>query len=469
MSGVAARFVPSVEWFRGLSLRTQTVVLYTPVVVLAAVLRLAWLGSPRALVFDEVYYVRDAWTLWNLGYEGKWPDGVDFVTGGGTGFSSEGVFIAHPPLGKWIIGLGMTLFGPSNPFAWRIMTAVCGILVVLFTMFIARRLFSSLQVAALAGFIVAVDGLAITMSRTALLDGILTMFVLAAFLALLRHLDSPHSGWWLVVAGVLLGAATAVKWSGLYAIAAFGMWVLVTEVWRFHRANPAVPLAPAAAFRAVRALILGLFFAALTYLVSWSGWLLTAGGYDRNPTEGEGVIGALRSLIDYHRAIYGYNIGLTTPHGYQANPFGWLLMIRPTAFYYDTSCGSGCTEYITSVANPVTWWAGVGAMVAVIVLAIRRRWWPGGAIAAGVAGTYLPWLFFAHRTVFQFYTVSLEPFLALALAWVLVELWRRGWVSVSRGIVVAATVVSAFFMPVWWGIPIPVWFAAAHYWFLSWI
>jgi predicted membrane-bound dolichyl-phosphate-mannose-protein mannosyltransferase len=167
--------------------------------------------------------------------------------------------------------------------------------------------------------------------------------------------------------------------------------------------------------------------------------------------------------------MYGYNIGLVTPHSYQANPFGWLLMIRPTAFFYDASIGNDLTQYITSVANPLTWWLGVIALGFVFWFALKRFWWPGTVILAGVAATYIPWLFFSHRTVFQFYTVSLEPFLALALAFGLTSLYRNGRGSISRGLVVAAAAVSAFFMPVWLGLPVPIWFAALHYWFVTWI
>jgi dolichyl-phosphate-mannose-protein mannosyltransferase len=39
------------------------------VTLLAAALRLWDLGRPGSLVFDETYYVKDAWSLWNLGHE----------------------------------------------------------------------------------------------------------------------------------------------------------------------------------------------------------------------------------------------------------------------------------------------------------------------------------------------------------------------------------------------------------------
>ena len=38
-----------------------------------AVLRFWNLGHPHEIVFDETYYVKDAWTLLHLGYESTWP------------------------------------------------------------------------------------------------------------------------------------------------------------------------------------------------------------------------------------------------------------------------------------------------------------------------------------------------------------------------------------------------------------
>ncbi len=445
---------------------------YVPVLVLASLIRLINLGSPQALVFDEVYYVRDAWTLWNLGYEAQWVGAADFAHGDVNAFLTQGAFIAHPPLGKWIIALGMALFGPANPFGWRIATALAGIGVVFLVMLIARRFFSSLGVAALAGTLVAIDGIAITMSRTALLDGILAFFVLAAFLAVLKHLDTPKWGGWLLVAGALLGAATAVKWSGLYALAAFGIWVTVVETVRHYKANKGFDWLWGSTGSVLKNLAFVLPTAFVTYAASWTGWLVTRGGWGRTWAEdtgvGSGAWGAFRSIWKYHRDIYDYNIDLTAAHNYSANPFSWLALYRPTAFYYE-AIGDGTVQYITSIANPILWWAGGLALIALIVVMIRRPSWEVGAILVGITATYLPWMLFSNRTMFQFYTVTMEPFLVLGLVWVLVWMWRKHLRFIVVTFLVVVVAISGFFLPVWMGWPIPDWFAMAHYWFPNWI
>ena len=211
---------------------------FAPLVVtaLAAVLRLVNLGHPHQLAFDETYYVKDAWSLWTLGYEGTWGKDANeaFITLQQLPLSDAGAFIVHPPLGKWLIALGMAVGGPDNTVGWRIATALLGAATVLLTYLVARRLTGSIVVATVAGSLLAIDGLSIVMSRTALLDGPLTFFLMLGALFILidrdRSIpllersapDSPEPMWgpvlwrrpWLIAAGVALGAACAVKWSG---------------------------------------------------------------------------------------------------------------------------------------------------------------------------------------------------------------------------------------------------------------
>ena len=207
------------------------------VILLAAFFRLWNLGYPNKLVFDETYYVKDAWTLWNTGSEKAWPQDANlaFESGQVNGFLTDPSFVVHPPLGKWIMGFGMWLFGPANAFSWRISVALLSIAAVGLIMMIAKILFQTQVWAVAAGFLFAIDGHAIVLGRTGLLDGILMFFVLLAFYFLLRHLQTRKLGeptWtqpWLLASGITLGAATAVKWSGLYFLAAFGLYVAISD------------------------------------------------------------------------------------------------------------------------------------------------------------------------------------------------------------------------------------------------
>ena len=66
------------------------------IIALAAFLRLWNLGYPKKLVFDETYYVKDAWTLWNTGAEKSWPQdaNVAFEAGHANTFLNDPSFVA---------------------------------------------------------------------------------------------------------------------------------------------------------------------------------------------------------------------------------------------------------------------------------------------------------------------------------------------------------------------------------------
>ena len=139
--------------------------------VLAAVVRFWNLSHPSSLIFDETYYVKDAYSLLNYGYEREWPKDIndDFVNGTATP-NDKPSYVVHPPLGKWIMALGMAIFGTDSGFGWRAAAAFAGTLAAVFTTMAATRLFRSAVWGGLAGLFVALDGQQIALSRTGILD-----------------------------------------------------------------------------------------------------------------------------------------------------------------------------------------------------------------------------------------------------------------------------------------------------------
>lgn len=489
------------------------------VVLIAAVARLWNLGKPATLIFDETFYVKDGWTLWNLGYEARWPGKADelFNSGNVTAFTTDPSFVVHPPLGKWIIGLGMEILGPTNTVGWRISTAIIGILAVILLMVIARYLFNSMLLATVAGLLMAVDGNAIVMSRVAILDNSVMFFALLGFGAILldrkwserrlqRWLDAradagrtttwgPALWWrpWLIAAGVAFGATSAVKWSGLYFLAFFAVYTLVVDAVARRKAGIPFWLSGTIIKQAPVTFLLMVPIALATYLSTWTGWFLSTNGYSRTFADGEGhawtgalawVPHSLQSLWHFEVLVYQYNVGEMRPHAYQANPLSWLFMIRPTSMYYQSSSfgQNGCTVdscgvSITGIANPLIWWAATAAAFYLTYRLARYREWRVGLILAGLAAGYLPWLLYLNRTVFQFYTIAFEPYLILALTLVIgmilgtsrdprdVRTRRLRLVAIYFALVL---VISAFYYPLWAGIQLDYWAIAAHWWLPTW-
>jgi dolichyl-phosphate-mannose--protein O-mannosyl transferase len=126
------------------------------------------LGEIHELIFDETYYVKDGYTLTQQGVEMNWPEEPNpaFEAGDVNSYEDTGSYVVHPSLGKWVIGLGMMLLGADNPWGWRFSIAMVGGLSVLLIARIGRRLLRSTGLGLIAGLLFAIDGLAITMTRT---------------------------------------------------------------------------------------------------------------------------------------------------------------------------------------------------------------------------------------------------------------------------------------------------------------
>jgi dolichyl-phosphate-mannose-protein mannosyltransferase len=486
------------------------------VTAVAAATRLAGLGHPSTLVFDETYYVKDAYTLLNLGYEGSWPgeSHSDFNAGDPDGYDAAASFVAHPPLGKWIIAAGLAVFGADDPFGWRIGVAIAGILLVVVTMLIARGLFHSTLLTVIAGGLLAIDGNAIVPSRVALLDTPLALLALLGAGAVLldrRWVEARLAGWvgahpdrldgwglillwrpWLLAAAIAFGLASGVKWSGLYFLAVFGIFVVVSDALLRRRAGIRFWGSSAALAQGPVTFLLLVPLALAVHLATWIGWFVTDGGYHRNWIEaqnGEAWTGALawvphdlQNWWHYQSSVMQYHVNETSPHGYQANPLSWLFLIRPTSMYYQ-GLPDDRAETILDIANPLIWWAGTAAIFFLIIRLVMRliRRLPvrvEAFILTGIAAGYLPWMLYLHRTVFQFYTIAFEPYLVLALTAALGVLLgsardpeaRRVSGLLVVGVFLALCVaVSWFFWPLWSAEAIPTWYFRLHLWLPSWL
>ena len=208
------------------------------------------------------------------------------------------------------------------------------------------------------------DGLHLVMSRTALLDIFLSFFLLLSFYLLITN------RLWLM--SISMGLALGTKWSALYVLAALGIYLLISRR-EFIKT-------------ALQCGVIPLF----VYLVSWSGWFLSDKGWSRDYSANP-----LISWIHYHREMLNFHTGLTTEHSYEASAWNWLVLGRPTSFFYATpkSCGSSsCSQEVLAIGTPVLWWLGLIALFTTVGYFIHRRERNAGLILMFWLSSYLPCL-----------------------------------------------------------------------------
>lgn len=480
--------------------------------LLAFAMRLWHLDRPHAFAFDETYYAKDAWSLINHGYVRNYVDDANeqILEGRTTGlWTADPSMVVHPELGKWIIGVGQQLFG-MDPFGWRIMAAVVGSLMVLVLIRLARRLTGSTALGLVAGLLLAFDGLHLVLSRLALLDIFQAFFILAAVSALVADRDwgrerlarlvperitdpaawGPRLWWrpWRVLAGVWFGLAVSTKWSSLFAVAAFGLLVWAWDSGARRRLG--VRLAPlrSAILDAAPAFGWLVLLPAVIYVLSWTGWLLHAGEYERAlsdtqygpywgsylETDASGlgeVWQSLRSLWHYHHDVYTFHTEFLddATHTYASNPWGWLVLNRPVGVDAQLGiepgqqgcaavAGSTCLRQVLLLGNPAVWWAAVPALAYAAVSWLGRRDWRFGLVVVGVLSSWLPWLSNADRPIFSYYAITFLPFLILGVVLALGRILgprdatptrRRVGATVVGAYLVVVLGLFAWFWPIW--------------------
>ena len=415
------------------------------IAITAFLVRIINLGSPKGLVFDEVYYVDGARDLLKYGVE---------VSG------SDPEFIVHPPVGKWLIASGIKLFG-DNEFGWRFASAVFGTLLILLFARLVHVLFYSPLLTALGAVLMALDGLLLVHSRTALLDLFLTFFTLLGVFLWHRN---RH-----IWAGIAFGLAIGCKWSAIYFVAIIGL-IAVYRILIAHDIRKT--LKPIAAKFAQYGLI-----PVFVYTLTWTGWFLSDRGWSRGWSNNP-----LSSWIHYHSEMLNFHTGLTDSHPYEANPWSWLIMGRPTSFFYDSPKGcsaENCAQEVLALGTPLLWWVGTIAIAVVVGYWIKslishRIDMAANIVVLGLAAGYLPWFAMQQRTVFTFYAIIIEPFLILAIVYCAKLLLASGLKpvvsqSIVGGILALIILCFLFFIPLFTGQVITYEDWNLRMWFDSWI
>jgi dolichyl-phosphate-mannose-protein mannosyltransferase len=458
------------------------------VTAFGAFLRFDRLQVPRAVVFDETYYAKDAWSILQHGVEWNYVSNANtlilqghtaglFVPCSGT---ACGEYVVQPEVGKLLIAVGEAMFGLDS-YGWRFSSAVFGSLAILLMCRIARRMTRSTLLGCTAGLLMALDGLEFVLSRTGILDIFLMFFVLAAFGCVVIDRDvsraalaeavarggaegpGPRLGFrkWLLAAGIFLGLAVGTKWIAVWYILGFGALTIAWDIGARRAAG--LPSFVRGAFRdAVWLPLTFLLVPLAVYLASWTNWFATSTGYYRNYAQLHGVnipvISALYSLYEYHLQAITFGIGLRTPHPYQSQPWDWLLITRPVAFFYECYtgpvaspahyCPSGYagpewSQEVLAIGTPAIWWGSILALVFCLGWWLLHRDWRAGAVLMGVLAGWGPWFPLVTRTKFYYYALEFEPFLILSIVLCLGLILGPATASVLRRSV-GAGIVGAY-------------------------
>jgi dolichyl-phosphate-mannose-protein mannosyltransferase len=336
-------------------------------------------------------------------------------------------FDLHPPLGKFIIAVGIFLFG-NDPIGWRIMPVVFGLALLPLVGALGWYCLKERVGALLLVTFFSVETIFIVNSRVGVMDIFLVFLVLATFLVALR---AERSGQ-VILCSILLGLAIATKW------AAFPVAVPVGYVlWRKGLFRPFVG---------------GLWISAIVYVaVVYVGALISV---TANPVE------AWLWVWDWHLKAAN-KISAVIPHGWGSPWWSWPIMLRPIRFFYGVNA-DGLLQVVMAIGIPLIWWSGTLAVLAGIFDITRKAMAkklsaddPIIPIVLGYVFLLLPWVP-GTRIPYLYNYLPIYPFALLALAYWLCTLWnRRPWGSWAvLAFAISAVALSVYFLPLAIALPI---------------
>ena len=378
--------------------------------------------------------------------------------------------VRHRLLG--ISGDALQCAGGRAQFAWRLGSAVTGSLMVAFVFLIALRLFGNTLIAGLAALFLAIDGLAFTLSRIAMNDSYAGAGLLAAWFCVLSAAyawgrkvrpddaddtdDTDEAGGggdagrddqprersrailWLAATGVAGAFGLSSKWPVLYGLAAIGLFVLWDGLDRGPRSlwTVAGPFAASAAVIVVSLVVVPVGLYMLTYIPYMS--------------LGHSFVDVLR----LQRGMFDYHATLKATHPYGSQWYGWPFGYRAVYLYVHNTAG-GRAEMWT-FPNLVVFWGGLVGLAAAGRRALQTRTVVPALIVIAALVQYLPWVA-VSRVAFMYHYLPVVPFLAVALAWYLVDgLKGRPYrPAVLQGTVALAIAFFAFSYPILVGWDMP--------------
>ena len=404
-----------------------------------------WMNSAY---FDEIYHARTAYEHYrNVNpYE-----------------------ITHPPLGKIFIMLGIHLFG-MNPFGWRFMGTLCGVLMVPILYIFLKNMFGKTSVALCGAALFTFDFMHLVQTRIATIDSYGVFFILAMFFFLYRYLALPAGTPLykcmpsLFLCGLMFGLGISSKWIVLYGGAGMALLYFLALFWKC-REWPEDAHAPRRGMWVFGNILFCIFsfviVPALIYVLSYIPYATSNGITD--------LKGLLEIVWENQTYMLTYHQGIMDSHPYSSRWYQWLLDIRPILYYMDNET-AGFTARFASFNNPLVTWGGLAAIITVTVQTIRRTCGKGLFILLGALSQFIPWIIIG-RTTFAYHYFPTIVFLCIAFAYVMNDLVEsgHGWKPALYSVTGGAVALYALFYPALIGYRVPVWFMKSFIkWFPSW-
>ncbi len=372
----------------------------------------------------------------------------------------------HPPLGKLLIATGILIFG-MNPFGWRFMGTLFGVLIIPLMFAFGKRLFKKTEYGFMAAFLMMFDFMHFTQSRIATIDTYPVFFIILTFYFMYEFCEMSYLKTDfkklllpLLFSGIAWGFGAASKWTALYAW--FGLAIVffvnlygkAREV-REARASKSFQKRGKEEAEAIQQKI-DMFPKRAWQLFGWAVlvfFVIPAFIYSLSyvPTlMARDIHFNLGYIVDNNIGMFRYHSELKATHSYSSRWWDWPIMTKPMAYYFADGLPAGQTQRLFAFGNPAVWWVGSLSMLVLLgfglvafmerisgtsrgaarnisffgllKLTVRNNRYADSVrfvILTGFMTVYLPWVLSPRQLLFIYHYFPSVPFIIFAIVFLI--------------------------------------------------
>lgn len=410
------------------------------------------------MYFDEIYHARTAYEY----IHGIYP-----------------YEITHPPLGKAFIALGCEIFG-FNPFGWRFMGALAGVLMLPVLYVFAKKLFKATRWAAFSAALFSVEFMHYVQTRIATIDSYSVLFIMLMYLCMYEYMQHnllkeklSKTLLPLGLCGLFFALGAATKWICLYAAPGLCFLFFYTVYQRQREisfikvqgeAGSALLSGYSSKLTLTIIFCIGVFILLpiLIYIASYYPYYnACAGNYTLKDVWENQVY-----MLSYHGNLSG------NPHPYQSSVYTWPFIIRPVFFFLAQNLPNNMRAVIWCIGNPLIFIGGTVLSAGLIGIKSEPKKKLTGIplICLALACQLLPWVIIT-REVFIYHFFAAVPLLILLITYFMryiCDKYPNRGKYFAVGFLLLSALLFALFYPAITGTQMPVWYARLLKWYASW-
>ncbi|MDE7285800.1 MAG: phospholipid carrier-dependent glycosyltransferase [Lachnospiraceae bacterium] len=373
--------------------------------------------------------------------------------------------IVHPPLGKILISLGISLFG-MHPFGWRFMSVLFGICIIPLIYLFAKRSFKNTFIAAATSALLTFDCMHFTLSRIATIDIFAAFFILLMYYFMYRYFAedslyrasaSSHKDVFpppkvylpLALSGISMALGIATKWTGVFA----GIGLAILFIWYTISHYPGKQT-------------LRLFFFCCLFFILIPGAVYVLSFI---PVVGFTHSGLIDKVIQASQYIFTYHSTLVDEHYYSSRFYEWAF-IWMQLLCTSSMEGIGKMSSISTMGNPAIWWTGIFCQLYVLFRWILKKDKKAGFLCISYLAQYIPWMFVSRTTyIYHYFPASL--FMILMIGYTMLHIKEHFPYGKKMITIYMAIVVLCFFLffPLVSGFPVSREYGLSLRWLKDWI